>query len=162
MLYLIAMMVMPAHAGKLAEGFRGLPYGDASVLDTAPMENCRPDTELAVRWFCPTQIGEAEVTVAYMVKEGLYFGNVIATPKSYKDAHALHTILIEAYGKGAKTHEWDHGALADRTWRDGTVYAGWSYNQYTHIGQVILFDLDKQTEVKKRQAEKAQKSVDDL
>ena len=66
LLYLALLAFPTAQAGKLAEGFRGLPFGDPAPLAAAPLEGCQKAPEPTVAWSCPSTIGAVPVSIAYM------------------------------------------------------------------------------------------------
>lgn len=125
--------------GKLADGFRGVPYGPAGVLDTPPAEGCKSNPGPGSRWECPIKLGDASVSAYYMADQGLFYGMVLETV-GYANASALHEVLVVAYGPCTKKHDFDTDLLADCTWNDGSVSAAWEYNPYSYKVQVLLFD----------------------
>ena len=150
-----------AHAGKLAEGFRGLPFGDQAALDEEPMPGCTAYPETGFRWVCNTTIGEVPVVVSYAVLEGLFIGVTIRA-EGYTHASTLLATLKQAYGPGSRRHDWDTDALADRNWQDGTVAATWEYNEFSKTATVSIFDLAAYAEAEKREKKRAADGVDDL
>lgn len=139
------ILLATASAGKLADGFRGVAYGPASALNTAPGESCATSLDSTVRWVCPTRLGEASVKVSYVVKEGLFF-SVIIDADGYLNSAALLNVILAAYGPGTFAHSYDDSHMADRFWRDGNVVGGWKFNQYSDTAQFIAFEktlLDK-------------------
>jgi hypothetical protein len=161
---LLVSLVLPAtaDAGKLAEGFRGVPFGPADpVLTAAPMEGCARDTEIGVRWDCPTTIGGVAVHVAYIAQEGL-FPSLVVYGSGYTDAATLFPVLKASYGEGSKLHDWDDSLLADWHWRDGDVVGMWDYNQFSDRFRFTMFDTAVMERVKQIQAEKAKSSTGDL
>lgn len=161
MLFLLAMLVLPADAGKLSEGFRGVPYGSDAVLSDSPLDGCTKVGADSVLWSCPTKIGGADVKVSYMADEGIFFGMFIEV-SGYTNCSEVMTVLQQAYGKGIKENEWDKSALADRIWRDGKVVASFEYNKYTDKAKVAMFDSSLMDDVKKIKADRAKGAVDDL
>jgi hypothetical protein len=161
---LIAALLLasiPAQAGKLAEGFRGIPFGDAAPLATAPMDGCSPKPEPSVEWNCSTTIGDVPVTVAYMVQEGLFTGVFIIT-EDFGNADTLFKTLQAAWGKGRKTNDWQDGSLPDWSWSDGGVYGSFRYNEYSNKASVIAFDARLSAKADAIKAEKAKSGAGDL
>lgn len=163
LILLIATMAIAgtAHAGKLADGFRGIPYGDAAALEAPPMSTCGSSLDPAVKWVCTATIGEVPVTVSYAVMEGLYVGVMIKV-SGYVHASELLATLQQAYGRGTKDHDWDSDAMADRKWLDGTVAAAWSWNQFSDEGEFIILDIEQHDLAELRKNERAKSGVDDL
>lgn len=159
---LLSMLLLStALAGKLAEGFRGLPYGPAAVLDVAPGESCAANTESGVRWNCQVRLGEANVEVAYMVQEGLFFGIVIHAT-GYVNAAAFFDVLVAGYGAGTPANTYDDTKLADRRWQDGSVIGSWSYNKYSDKAQFIAFEQTLMTTIKTAEKERAKAAASGL
>jgi hypothetical protein len=158
---LTMLWMVQAEAGKLAEGFRGVAYGPESAVTESPLPECVRDVEDRVRWQCDTTIGEAAVQVSYLVDEGMFYG-VYMKAKGYANAEALFTVIQEAYGKGMQRHDWDNDKLADRLWKDGSVYGSFDYNKYSGDAQFMMFDKRVKDQVETAKAERAKRSVDDL
>lgn len=131
-------------AGKLADGFRGVPYGPAEVLTISPGEGCQENPSQGTRWTCPVKLGDASVTAHYLAEEGLFYSVFLEST----DGHALHDVLSAAYGTCRPLHDYDTAALADCAWSDGNAVAIWEYNQFSGKAQVLLFDRVLQAQVK--------------
>lgn len=160
-LILLLAFSTQAHAGKLADGFRGLPFGDVSMLSVAPLPGCQPDPEPNVRWLCDTEVGGVPVTVTYIVQEGIFYGvGIFVTGTT--NARALRLVFTQAYGTGRKIHDYDTSDLADWLWTDSTVVAGWQFNQFTEEGLLVMYDKPLSEEVKRLEAKRAAGSVNDL
>jgi len=84
----------PALAGKLADGFRGIPYGPSSVIAESPLPGCVSDAAVGVQWQCDTTIGDAQVKVRYMADEGLFYG-IFVKAQGYVNSEALISVLQE-------------------------------------------------------------------
>lgn len=156
-----ALLTPSAFAGKLAEGFRGIPYGPASVLDVAPGEGCAANTEMSVRWMCTVQLGEASVQVAYMVQEGLFFGVVIHAT-GYGNASAFFDVLTAGYGAGTAANTYDSSRLADRRWQDGNASGSWDYNKFSDEGKFIAYDQTLMAKIKAAEAARAKAAAGGL
>ena len=159
----ILILTLAAHAGKLAEGFRGVPFGDEATIETAPLGTCIAGDEAGVKWVCPTEVGGVAVLAAYMVGEELFYG-VVLTPieQSFTAAAGLRDVCTAAYGAGRKKNEYDSSSLPDWRWVDGSVYAVFSYNQYSNVSSVLIFDTKVMGEKDKRTKTRALESVNDL
>lgn len=131
-----------AHAGKLAEGWRGLPYGaNPAVLRGPPqVEGCLPG-EGDARWICEETINGMRFPVAYMVREELFVG-VFVRCATYLECRVLFDTLSAAWGELDVAAAGARRVLADGYWFEGRVGAMWSYNPYTSTGTVATSDLD--------------------
>ena len=71
-----------AHAGKLADGWRGRPYGSAAWMEQAPAEGCTPTAaESVFKWRCQEKVGGVNVVVGYKFAPelgGVYTGMMLA------------------------------------------------------------------------------------
>ena len=150
-----------AQAGKLADGFRGHPFGDASFLEEPPDDNCMANPETGVRWSCQTTIGDVPVSVAYMVMETLYVGVVITT-EGYTNASNLLTTLQQAYGPGRKTHDWDTDSMGDRLWADNNVFGSWEWNKYSAKAQMTIMARDVYLNAQELQKARTSAGINDL
>lgn len=150
-----------AAAGKLAEGFRGIPYGDATSLADAPSETCVADPEPDVRWGCDDKIGDVPVTISYMVSGDLFIGVAISTT-SYAHADALFKTLQVAWGRGRKQRDYDTSALPDWAWADRTALGSFKYNQYSDECRVLAFDRKVHEQAEAAKVEKAKAGAGDL
>jgi len=166
MLTLLLLLVPFANAGKLSDGWRGHPYGLAGgpgdFLSQAPTENCTPDPESGVRWRCSESIGGAPVEVNYMLATELggVFTGVVIQCKGYLVCTTVIDTLMAAWGKPFRIDE--YGQIPDRTWADGSVLAGWEYNQFSDSGTANTFDKVIYERIKAVQAAKARAAADAL
>jgi hypothetical protein len=151
-----ALTASPAHAGKLAAGFRGVPFGPATVLDAQPLPDCAAEPENGVRWQCNTTIAGAAVQVNYMVDEGLFFA-VLMQAQGAQTLAQLEAALVAAWGQGQ-----DGGYRMDRFWQDGNTVASISHNSYSYSITVLLQDRAVSKQVEASKALRAAKAVDDL
>ena len=163
---LLSFLLSVAHAGKLANGWRGHPYGLAGgpgdFLSRAPAENCTPDPEPGVRWLCPESVGGAPAEVNYMLapEMGGAFTGIVLRCKGYASCATVLDTLMAAWGKPSRTEE--YGPLPDRTWADGSVLAGWEYNQFSDTGTATAFDKVLYERIKAVKASKAQDAAGEL
>lgn len=163
MLMMLFVMLLPAtaEAGKLADGFRGVAYGDASAIDTPPIEGCVTAQEAGARWMCQTTIGDASVTVMYMVDEGLFTG-IFVRSSGYTNASALFDSLRAAYGGGRKKNAYDSSSLPDWTWSDGSVIGAFEFNRFSNEATFLTVHLPSYDAAKKAKEDRAKRAVDDL
>jgi hypothetical protein len=159
---LLPFLLSVAHAGKLANGWRGHLYGDATWLASPPSEGCTPTPEVGVRWLCPESVGGAKVEVNYMLATeiGGAFTGIVLRCEGYLVCAAVLDTLMAAWGKPFRTEE--YGTLPDRTWADGSVLAGWEYNQFSDIGTATTFDKVLYERIKVVEASKAQDAAGEL
>lgn len=156
----------PAHAGKLEAGWRGIPYGDPSVLNTPPTAECLSLPETGARWSCPETVGGEPVMVHYVVDENLYAG-VLIECKSYTACRALFDTVTMAWKVPFRPEiEGDTSLLADGIFnmagaKDGVV-ASWTYNRFTFSGQLVTADMKVGHEQKRRRLERAAAAAESI
>lgn len=161
-LVLILFVPSVSHAGKLADGFRGHPYGDPSWLDDeAPGDSCVKEPEESVPWKCSDKIGETPVDISYVVMEGLYVG-VLITTDGFTNATNLLATLKAAYGNGIKVNDWDDSSLADLMWKDREVYASFKYNQFSGRTEVYISAMSVYNEAEALRKARAAQGAGDL
>lgn len=156
---MMMFLVHVAFAGKLADGWRGHPYGSIAWLAEPPFEGCAKDPGTGVAWNCSEDVGGVTVAVAYMVEEGTYTGVRIQCD-GYLNCSTLRTTLIAAWGKPLVAKE--YGQLPDMTWADGNVLCGWQYNQFSEAGSATVFDkviYDRMKRKKEASAAEAAKGL---
>lgn len=69
---ILSLLATPAaHAGKLADGYRGIPFGGAEAVKEKPLPSCIRGED-PVRWTCDTTLGGMPVNVGFMVESGIY------------------------------------------------------------------------------------------
>lgn len=150
-----------ALAGKLAEGYRGIPFGPQAVLDNPPSEACAYLPHPGVKWDCNQTIGGVNVTTSYSVEEGIFYG-VGINVSTYSDSSTVMDVLKAAYGPGMKLKQYQTGVLPEWMWKDGDVIATFSYNQITSTALIVIFNRAKLAEVDEKKASKAASSAGDL
>ena len=158
----IFILTLAADAGKLADGFRGIPFGPAAVMDTAPLPGCRPDSEPGFKWACATEVGGVPVTVSYGVEHGLYYATAIWFKLGYTEAATFRGVLTAAYGKGAPAKDYMRDGMDDWVWRDGSVSARFTYNQFSHLVSFFIMDIDLYKQVEAAKAIEAKQAIGDL
>ena len=124
--------------------------------------DCTPDPEPGVRWLCPESVGGAPVEVNYMLAPeiGGAFTGIVLHCKGYTSCATVLDTLMAAWGKPFHTEE--YGPLPDRMWRDGSVLAGWEYNQFSDTGTVTTLDEVLYERIKAVKASKAQDAAGEL
>lgn len=160
MLFLLLSLPF-AHAGKLAEGFRGVPFGDASPLLTPPLPDCTKSPEDGVLWRCATKLGEFPVTVSYMVELNTFTG-VFLLGSGYTNCAGLYDTLKAGWGTGTPQREYDTSALPDWKWRDGSAFGTFEYNRFSYTCTALAAHMGYYAEVKEKKEKEAAKGAGDL
>jgi len=157
---LLLLAIHTAQAGKLEEGFKGLPWG-ITVPFPAPSENCVNKPEAAVEWTCQQTIGEIPVTSSYMYKYEL-LSAVIVRSKGFVGCSTLMDILTAAYGESRPVRDFMKGKMDDRYWSSSKVWASWKWNKYSDECTLFMMHNQSQDEIKKRDKAEAEKAKNDL
>jgi hypothetical protein len=155
------LMLNLALAGKLSEGYKGIPFGPEIVLINPPSENCISAPSPGITWGCRQKIGEASALVTYVAEEGIFYG-VYMSVASLSDAQVLMNVLKAAYGPGTKMNSYQLETLPDWMWQDNNVIAVFKFNQFTVTGTLAIYNKEWLAEVDARKAAKAALSIDDL
>lgn len=161
------LMSMSAQAGKLAEGFRGIPFGPATVLENPPQPSgCRQGDAVStqakgVRWVCPVEINGVGVEANYAVEEGYYYGVQITPPANFAAARDVLAALTAAYGT-CEQSQVASGPLPDCRWVDGSAVAAWTYNRFTERSSISIFDRAVFSEVDAARKAKANAAAQGL
>lgn len=150
------LFITLALAGKLEDGWRGIPYGPAEVLATAPTADCVKGTLPAVKWECRETVADVPVVVAYMAEEGIY-ESVVIEANGYAACQTLFTTLQAAWAVPFTPRE-EHasGILPDGFWnlmRFRTTTSGtWNFNEYSGkcLAITVNFNLDEQITARKK------------
>jgi len=153
MSWLLAMFIATADAGKLSEGFRGLPFGPDSIISEPPLTGCTKNVQSPDdwSWICKSQINGVPVIVMYAASHG-YFYAVTALASDMTgsggllNARRLREGAISAWGAGVQRHENDPKTFPDWFWLDGAVGALFMYNPIRDQSTLTLTD----TAVKKQ------------
>ena len=156
------MWTISAVAGPLADGFLGIPYGDATKLADKPIPSCVDPGSDGAFWVCEHKIGTAPVKVHFQKVEGLYVG-VSITAESFRACTELIATLQAAYGPGRVKHDFEAGeTLADRSWSDGDVLAGFENNDYTDKCRFVVFSKSIHLKGQAIKESRAKGAVDSL
>lgn len=157
---ILLMMMAMAHAGKLADGYRGLAWGPHETLEQ-PDGQCQADPEPGAAFLCQQNIGEVPVNVGYGYNEGLLY-SVLIMANGFTDCDKLMDTFTAAWGRSTPQKTYAKGKLDDRIWVDGRTSAVWSWNRYSEKCQVVALHMPSYDAVKAAQASKAQEAVNDL
>lgn len=164
MLTLALSLSSPAHAGKLADGFRGLAFGPASVLDQPPQPQGCIAGETTTRWLCVVEINGVATEVAYIAAEGWFYSVQIQPPRNYMAAAAVFAALTAAYGPCAKD-QYASGVLPKCSWTDGSdgqARALWDYNRFSEESTVTIFHRDVYGNVEAIRKQRAAQAAEGL
>jgi len=160
MTFLLLALSSQAQAGKLEDGFKGLPWG-ITVPFPAPSENCVNKQATGVEWTCQQTIGEVPVTSMYLYKYELLSG-VIVTSKGYLNCSKLMDILTAAYGESRPVRDFMKGKMDDRYWSKSKVFASWKWNKYADECVLYMMHNPSQDQITKREKVEAEKAKNDL
>ena len=123
MLTAILLLCLDAEAGKLAEGFRGIPYGPFEL--EAFEARIEAFGDICMGRSCDTNVGEVPVTVTYVAEHRIFYGFALSTKGN--NCYALLRVLEAAYGPAEDIYL--DGAPYKR-WIDGDGIGGFSHNKY--------------------------------
>jgi len=155
------LLISSAQAGKLASGWKALPFGSDSVLVKAPLPGCLASTEPGIRWQCHDQIGGVNLALHYLSQEGLFWG-VMVQCKGFDECFTFREILNQAWGPGRPKRDFATDTMDDRVWIDQTVGASWDWNQFTNTGTVLLLDKNLFERVRAADRDAARKAAEAL
>lgn len=156
----LLLFVGIAQAGKMAEGFRGLPWGEQEPF-AAPGDRCVSYPEEAVIWRCEQTIGDVPVEIAYVYEHKMLTG-VLIYSDGFTNCTALIDVMTAAYGESTPTSKYATGRMDDRHWRDTGVFGSWEWNKYSGKCQAGIIHIESLTRVDEIKKKKAVKGVDDL
>mgnify|MGYP003676670463 CR=1 FL=1 len=135
----IALTLSISDAGKLEEGFRGVPWG-ASLVESPESMICEEVVDDAdALWSCAASIGDTPVEVIWMGYPAVGVYGVGITAAGYTACTALLATARGAYGPGSPRT--DTSVKTDRLWSDGGVVGSWSFNQYSAECSLTLLSL---------------------
>lgn len=167
--YLALGLLSPdAHAGKLAEGFRGKAFAPIAAENfPKPADTCRAGDRKDVIWSCDYAIGDVPVTVHYAYNSGIFWGYTVfadapTTADSYNVCSTLLTVYDAAYGAGKPLNKYQTARLDQKYWTDGAVYATFNYNEIAGWCELLVFDTSLFDLVKRIAKDEAGKAVGDL
>ena len=160
------LLFAAALAGKLDDGWRGIPYGPASRLDAQPQPDCTFQPEPTVRWTCREQVGGASIVAHYMVDEGLYNG-VMLDCRGFAACDELFRVVSAAWSVPFTKKAYASGVLPDGFWQlsaasTGGVVAAWSYNRFTDAATLTVIHMGLLHQIEAIQAARAAKAAEGL
>lgn len=162
MLLALALALIPqAHAGKLAEGVRGVSWGMQSKPAALTGSACTSDPEPGVPWTCRTTVGNTPVSISPGYRHGRVYAMLIASEGS-TECTALMDTLVAAYGVSRPINDYLNGPMDDRAWIDGDVIATWGYNRFSKRCQFVAIHMPSQDALKAADAKSAAGAVGDL
>ena len=148
-----------AVAGKLADGWRGRPFGPAETIADPPGASCVANPAAGVRWRCDERVGDAPVRVSYQVDEGTFL-SVLITCEGYTACSTVLDTLSAAWGPPHTKHE--NEVLSLRFWSDGASVGGWQYDQLSKSGVAVAHDTEVTAKVKAAKAARARAAAEEL
>jgi hypothetical protein len=156
-----------AFAGKLGDGWRGHPYGDAAWLTVAPGDKCKAHPAKEGGWTCWETIGSQSYDVDYMVMENIYT-SVYISCSGYSSCQNLRTTLTAAWGTCSEK-EYASGSMPDCSFPDdqgaaavGVVIGRWKYNQYSETGYAVSIAHEALKKVRDVEAARAKNAAEGL
>ena len=161
MVVVVAVLAMAASgsasAWKLADGFRGVPFGTPPA--GPPEETCTPASE---GWDCAVEIAGVPLQATYAIEGGIYYGLVL-TAKAVGPAKAnlLKDTLTAAWGRGEQEENM-YMPIPPVDWEDGTVLGNLKYNQYTRDVTITIVSRTHYDAMNAARRDKAAKSAGDL
>lgn len=158
---LLPFLLSPASAGKLAEGFRGVPFGDATPLAAPPLPGCVKNPEAGVLWRCASQLGEFPVTVYYMVGLNTFMG-ISIHGSGYSVCEGIRDTLKAGWGVGAPADKYDTGPLPEWRWHDDFVLGSFDYNRFSSTCTAMTMHMGYYREMKEKKEKEAVKGTGDL
>lgn len=146
---ILALFLAIAEAGKLSEGFRGLPFGSDTVLSKAPLEGCTREVQSPSdwSWMCRTELNGVPVIAMYATSYGYFYAvTTIADDRMTNsggllNAQRLREGAISAWGPGIQMDRNDFKSFPDWWWTDGSVNALMKYNPIKDQTVITIADL---------------------
>lgn len=128
---------LSAFAGKLADGFRNIPWGEYPDGFKAPLENCVADPEPSVPWSCPSLVGNIPVKVSFLVQYNIYH-SVFVEARGTSNCLKFNETARQAYGAPEYMSQYLTGAMDDQYWSEGPVIGTWKFNKITEKCTLII------------------------
>ena len=160
MTLVIAAIMSAALAGPLADGYKGVKWGEYKAFP-APTENCRKAAEPGIAWICSQSIGGATVEAAYAYNHNIFYA-VVLTGTTYSDCNALMDTLEVGWGASLAVNKYATSKMDKRTWRDREVFASWDYNKYNTECNVYMIHNALMGKMESIEKAAAAKGVQDL
>lgn len=161
MLTTILALTLTAHAGKLADGVRGVAWGAQPTPAALAGTTCATKPEPGIPWTCTTTVGATPVRVSPGYRHGHVYAMLISA-KGDGECRALMDTLVAAYGPSRPISDYLDGPLDDRAWFDGDVIGTWGYNQFSRECQFVAVHMPSQDVINAADAKKAAGAVGDL
>lgn len=161
MLTTILALTLAAHAGKLADGVRGVAWGKQAPPAPLAGATCSTKPEPGIPWTCATTVGATPVSISPGYQHGHVYAMLISA-KGGTECRALMDTLTAAYGPSRPISDYLTGPLDDRAWFDGDVIGTWGHNEFSQRCQFVAVHMPSQDAVKAGDAKKAAGAVGDL
>ena len=145
-----------AQEGRLKAGFRDMTWGQ-SLVQGMTRDHEENSTTVYDRATDKLSIGSAALsTIKYAFFKGRFYGVKITTKPG--EADALLAVLRESWGNGTQ----DNPYLKKWVWWEGDTAAGYAINEFTHVGEMNIFNRKTLHEVQAADAALAAKGKKDL
>jgi hypothetical protein len=159
------LLLTLAWAGKLDDGWRGIPYGLATNVATKPTAECKATPEEEVLWGCKEEVAGIPVEVAYMGAEGWYTG-VIISAHGYTNCSTLFSTLKAAWNVPFTEKKYASGLLPDGFWNlmvhETTTSGAWNYNEYSGNCSAFTVNTELSERIEAKKAERARAAAEAL
>lgn len=144
-----------ANAQDLSSGFKGIPFGDPSVLKLKPAGECSYRAEPLIEWTCLDTIAQIPVITKYIVEEDVYTSvNITLGSKSIQsDKDLLLSTLNNVWGVGVPCNQ------EGFCWKSTDNYATLKTDNFSNL---IIIDIASQSalqEVEKRKKKQALRGI---
>jgi len=157
----ILILSLTAHAGKLAEGVKGIVYGPQPAPAQLEGATCAVQHVPGIPWVCQSTVGAVPVLVSPGYEHGRVYA-VLVSATGDTECRTLMDTLTAAYGSSRPISEYADGPLDDRGWFDGDVIATWSYNRFSKRCDFVAIDMPTKAAVDAAAAQVAAGAVGDL
>lgn len=146
---ILALFLATAEAGKLSEGFRGLPFGTDAILAKPPMAGCKKfvQSKYEWSWMCETDLNGVPVVASYASSHGYFYAVTALASESVTHAggmafaRQLREGAIGAWGPGIQMDPNDFKLFPDWWWSDGDVGALLKYDSIKERTTLTIADL---------------------
>jgi hypothetical protein len=153
-----AFSASAAHAAKLADGFRGIPFG--VLPEKPPFDTCVSQEK---GYVCRFDLGEVkDVSLIMLNTENIYYGYLVAV-QGRSRCGDLKRILDAAWGRPVVLRDYPEDPVkADVAWDEGAVVGLWNYNRITDECTATVVSRDHTYKVEKAKKERAAKSSNEI
>lgn len=129
-----------AFAGKMDQGFRGMPWGDATVLDALNSSKCARNPHEDVTLRCSDLIGDIPVIIDYGSLENVFYA-VMVTCTGKNNCMKFYATLAEAYTPCTTQYN-PIAAEHQCMWNNEKhTFGSWIYYEHNQIGTFTVFNV---------------------